>query len=269
MLPPTLWCVSRSQHSVLSMSGKWELVLSHSSKISWSTVSNYLCCECLIILIFIDCFDLVFTGCLLRGDMECGWLGVREGREMVGTEYSHVLVFGKLIPMWKWSPVIHIECLLKPKEIGPKGWGAAHRRIPVEYLVTRSQLGWGWQLCATRSASVFYGIFWILQVWIKCIPLKRSKLRLKPAGLCQSEQLPGRWNLLAPSNLLCIIFIITKLAVLSCGLLGNVVFFSLNTEILNDMMFLLHKVEAGMEVEQSSTLRRSKELWPKPWGKSR
>lgn len=111
---------------------------------------------------------------------------------------------------------------------------------------------------------VFNGIFWVLQVGIKWIFLKCSKLHFKPAALCQSEQLPGRWNLLAPSNLLCVIFIITKLAVLSCGILGNVVFFSLNPEILNDVMFLLHKVEARMEVEQSGTQRRRKELWPKP-----
>lgn len=153
------------------------------------------------------------------------------------------------------------------KEISPKGWGAAHRRIPVEYLVMRSQLGWGWQIHATHSTSGFLSNF--LQVWIKWILLKCSKLHFKPAALSQSEQLPGRWNLLAPSNLLCVIFIITKLAVLSCGILGNVVFFSLNPEILNDVMFSLHKVEAGMEVEQISTLRRRKELWPKLWRKSR
>lgn len=37
----------------------------------------------------------------------------------------------------------------------------------------------------------------------------------------------------------------------------------MNPEILNDVMFLLHKVEAGTEVEQSSA-EKSKELRPKP-----
>lgn len=104
VLPPTLWCVSRSQQSVLSMSGKYELVLSHSCEISWSTVSNYLDRECLIILIFIDWFNLVFTGCLLGGDMECGWMGVRLRREMVGTEYKPYSGFGVINPFVKVKP---------------------------------------------------------------------------------------------------------------------------------------------------------------------
>lgn len=67
-------------------------------------MSNYLDPECLIILIFIDCFELVFTGCLLGGDMECGWMGVREGREVAGTEYKpysgfwEINTFGKVKP---------------------------------------------------------------------------------------------------------------------------------------------------------------------------
>lgn len=72
--------MSRSQQSVLSISGKCELVLSHSCKISWSIVSNYLDRECLIILIFIDWFELVFTGCLLGGDNGVWVDGGQEGQ---------------------------------------------------------------------------------------------------------------------------------------------------------------------------------------------
>lgn len=96
--------MSPSQQSVLSMSGKWELVFFHSFKISWSTVSNYLDRECLIFLIFIDCFSLVFTGCLLGGDMECGWMGLREGIGMAGTEYKPYSGFWEINTFVKLKP---------------------------------------------------------------------------------------------------------------------------------------------------------------------
>lgn len=107
------------------------------------------------------------------------------------------------------------------KEISPKWWGTAHRE---------SQWGsWQWDPNLAGDGSYvqhslllfFNGIIWVLQVWRKLVLLKFSKLLFKPAALCHSEQLPGRWNLQAPSNLLCVIFIITKLVVMwdlrKCG----------------------------------------------------
>lgn len=41
------------------------------------------------------------------------------------------------------------------KEISPKGWGAAYRRILLVYLKVGSQPVWGWQVHAASSASGF------------------------------------------------------------------------------------------------------------------
>lgn len=67
-------------------------------------MSNYLDRECLIFLIFIDCFNLVFTGCLLGGDMECGWMGLREGIGMAGTEYKSYSGFWEINTFVKLKP---------------------------------------------------------------------------------------------------------------------------------------------------------------------
>lgn len=50
------------------------------------------------------------------------------------------------------------------------------------------------------------------------------------------------------SFITCIVFIITKLAVLSCRILGYMVFLYQNSEILDAGMFSVHEVEAGMEM---------------------
>lgn len=158
--------------------------------------------------------------------------------------------------------MIHIERLLNVKGNQSQRMGSCPQENPSGVFGNEIS---AWLGMANTCNTLYFWFFIEFSAGMnKVDPSQVFKASFQTSSsLRQSEQLPGRWNLLAPSNLLCVIFIITKLAVLSCGILGNVVFFSLNPEILNDVMFLLHKVEAGMEVEQSSTLRRRKELWPK------